>query len=266
MKEYIKNILDEYKNKDIVYRRYILKEYIQENILYIIYRLGFFERLIFEGGTALRLLFNLKRFSEDIDFSLSQESFDMEDFSKSVKYELESMNYDVEIKDSGEGAVKRIFFRFPELLYTYGLSNQKEQKLSVLVEIDKNPPEGGEIDTSIISKNYIFRVRHYSLSSLMAKKICAIITRDFEKGRDFYDLLWYISRNVEPDFNLLNNAIMQISEELPKLDKENWKSKLLDLLNEVNFEKIRDDVINFLEIQDETDMLNIETFKEILEK
>ena len=97
MKEYIKNILDEYKNKDIVYRRYILKEYIQENILYITYRLGFFESLIFEGGTALRFLFNLKRFSEDLDFSLSQESFDTENFSKSVKYELESMNYDVEI-------------------------------------------------------------------------------------------------------------------------------------------------------------------------
>jgi len=100
----------------------------------------------------------------------------------------------------------------------------------------------------------------------MAKKICAIIARDFEKGRDFYDLLWYLSRNVEPNFNLLNNSIMQISEELPKLDKENWESKLLDLLKEVNFEKIRDDVINLLEIQDEAEMLNIETFKEILEK
>lgn len=266
MKEYIKNILDDYKNKDIVYRRYILKEYIQENILYIIYRLGFFVNLIFEGGTALRFLFNMKRFSEDIDFSLSQESFDMENFSKSLKYELESMNYVVEIKNSGEGAIKRIFFRFPELLYPYGLSVQKEQKLSVLVEIDKKPPEGGEIDTSIISKNYIFRVRHYSLSSQMAKKICAIIARHFEKGRDFYDLLWYISRNVEPDFTLLNNAIMQISKEFPRLDKENWKSMLLDLLKDVNFEKIREDVINLLEIRNEVEMLNIETFEEILEK
>ncbi len=266
MKEYIKNILDVYRDRDIVYRRNILKEYIQENILYITYRLGLFDSLIFEGGTALKFLFNLKRFSEDLDFSLSEKSFEIGIFSKGVKYELESMNYEVEVKDSGGGAVKRIFFRFPGLLYLYRLSDQRDQKLSVLVEIDKNPPKGGEIDASIISRHYIFRVRHYSLPSLMAKKICAIIDRDFDKGRDFYDLLWYLSRHTDPNFTLLNNAIMQTKKEFPELSKENWKSKLLDLLKEVNFEKIRDDVSNFLEIRDEAKMLKIETFQEILER
>ncbi len=264
MKEYIKNILDEYHDRDVIYRRNILKEYIQENILYIIYRFGFFDSLIFEGGTALRFLFNLKRFSEDLDFSLSKETFKIGNFSEKIKYELEAMNYEVEIKDSEGGAVKRFFFRFPGLLYSYKLSNQREQKLSVSVEIDKNPPEGGDTAISIISRQYIFRVRHYSLSSLMAKKICAIIARKFDKSRDFYDLLWYLSRRIEPDLPLLNNALEQTEKDFPGLDEENWKSEVLIRLEEVSFKKIRDDIRNYLEIPDESEMLTFESFSDML--
>jgi len=264
MKEYIKNILDEYHDRDVIYRRNILKEYIQENILYIIYRLGFFDSLIFEGGTALRFLFNLKRFSEDLDFSLPKETFKIGNFSEKIKYELEAMNYEVGIKDSEGGAVKRFFFRFPGLLYSYKLSDQREQKLSVSVEIDQNPPEGGDTAISIISRQYIFRVRHYSLSSLMAKKICAIIARKFDKSRDFYDLLWYLSRGVEPDLPLLNNALEQTEKDFPDLDEENWKSEVLIRLEEVNFKKIRDDIRNYLEIPDESEMLTFESFCDML--
>lgn len=264
MKEYIKNVLNEHQDKDVIYRRNILKEYIQENILYIIYRLGFFDSLIFEGGTALRFLFDLKRFSEDLDFSLSKESFVLENFSEKVKYELESMIYDVEIKNSGGSAVKRFFFKFHGLLYPYGLSDQRSQKLSVLVEVDINPPEGGTTDVSIISKQYIFRVRHYSLPSLMAKKICAMIDRNFDKGRDFYDLLWYLARNVAPDLRLLNNALGQTEKDFPNLNKKNWKPEVLARLEEVDFKRVRDDVRNFLEIPDEAEMLAFETFKKLL--
>jgi len=264
MKEYINNILNKYSDRDVIYRRNILKEYLQENILYIIYRLGLFDKLIFEGGTALRFLFDLKRFSEDLDFSLSGESFEGANFSKRIKYELESMNYEVEVKNSGRGAVRRSSFKFSELLYLYGLSKEKSQKVSVLVEIDKNPPEGGQTDVSIISRQYIFRVRHYSLPSLMAKKICAIIARDFNKGRDFYDFLWYLSRNIEPNLTLLNNAIMQVKGDFPKLNEKNWKSELMVLLKDVDFERIRNDVSNFLEIREEAEMLEVQTFQDIL--
>lgn len=264
MKEYIKNILDEYRDRDVIYRRNILKEYIQENILYIIYRLGFFDSLIFEGGTALKFLFDLKRFSEDLDFSLSEESFVLEDFSEKVKYELESMIYDVEIKSSGGSTVKRIFFKFPGLLYSYGLTDQGGQKLSILVEVDINPPEGGSTNVSIITKQYIFRVRHYSLPSLMAKKICAIIDRNFDKGRDFYDLLWYLGRNVAPDLRLLNNALAQTDKDFPDLDEKNWKLEVLARMEKVDFKRIRDDVRNFLEIPDEAEMLSFVTFKQIM--
>jgi predicted nucleotidyltransferase component of viral defense system len=264
MKEYIKNILNKYSDRDVIYRRNILKEYLQENILYIIYRSGLLNELIFEGGTALRFLFDLKRFSEDLDFSLSGESFKVVNFSKRVKYELESMNYEVEVKNSGSGSVKRSSFRFPGLLHSYELSKEKSQKVSVLVEIDSNPPEGGQTEVSIISRQYIFRVRHYSLPSLMAKKISAIIARNFNKGRDFYDFLWYLSRNIKPDFELLNNAIRQIKRDFPKLKEKNWKSELMVLLEDVDFKRIRNDVSNFLENREESEMLEFQTFQDIL--
>ncbi len=264
MKEYLKNILNKYNDRDVIYRRNILKEYLQENILYIIYRLGLFDKLTFEGGTALRFLFDLKRFSEDLDFSLSGESFNGLDFSKRIKYELGSMNYEVEVKNSGSGAVRRSSFKFPELLYLYGLSKEKSQKVSVLVEIDNMPPEGGKTEVSIISRQYIFRVRHYSLPSLMAKKISAIIARNFNKGRDFYDLLWYLSRNIKPDFELLNNAIRQVKRAFPKLNEKNWKSELMVLLKDVDFKRIKNDVSNFLEIREEAGMLEFQTFQDIL--
>jgi len=266
MKEYIKRVLNKYDNRDVVYRRNILKEYLQENILYIIYRSGLFDKLIFEGGTALRFLFDLKRFSEDLDFSLSGKPLKDLNLSKKIKYELESMNYEVEVKNSGSGAVTRTLFKFPELLHSHGLSGEKDQKVSVLVEIDCNPPEGGKTDVSIVSRQYIFRVKHYSLPSLMAKKIGAIIARNFTKGRDFYDLLWYLSRNINPDFDLLNNAVRQTKRNFPKLNKKNWKSELLILLKDVDFKKIRNDVSNFLENREEAEMLEFQTFLDILER
>jgi len=266
MKEYIKGILDKYSNRDVVYRRNILKEYLQENILYIIYRTGLLGELIFEGGTALRFLFDLKRFSEDLDFSLSGKPLKDLDLSKKIKYDLESMNYEVEVKNSGSGAVTRTLFKFPELLHSHGLSGEKSQKVSVLVEIDCNPPEGGQTGVSIVSRQYIFRVRHYSLPSLMAKKISAIIARNFNKGRDFYDFLWYLSRNIKPDFKLLNTAIRQIKRDFPKLNEKNWKSELMDLLEDVDFKKIRNDVINFLENREEAKMLEFRTFQDILKR
>lgn len=264
MKEYIEQILEDYSNRDIIYRRNILKEYLQENILYIICRSGFSKNLIFEGGTALRFLFNIKRFSEDLDFSMPGTNLNIENFTRKLKRELELMNYKIEIKEKGEKTVKRIFFKFPGLLYSYKLSEQKEQKVSVLVEIDEHPPEGGKSETSIISKQYIFRIKHYSIPSLMAKKISAVFTRPFDKGRDYYDLLWFLRKEVEPDFELLNRAIKQVGEEYPVMDKNNWQTEILRKLKMVNFRKIRDGVRNFLEIRDEADMIQYKTFEELL--
>lgn len=264
MKEYIEKILEKFGHRDVIYRRNILKEYLQENILYIIYRGGFFRKLVFEGGTALRFLFDLKRFSEDLDFSLCDDSLTLDDFMDTIKGELELMNYAVEIKTTGKKAVKRTFFKFPGLLHSHGLSEQPGEKVSVLVEIDINPPEGGDSKVSIITRNYIFRVRHYSIFCLFAKKICAVFSRPFDRGRDYYDLMWFLGREVEPDFELLNSCLKQVDEDYPRMDKDNWKSEILKKLKGVDFNKIRADVRHFLEVPGEVEMLRYETFNEMI--
>ncbi len=265
MKTYIQNIIKKYEDKEMHLKIGAVKEYLQENILYIIYLKGFMEKLIFEGGTALRFLYGLKRFSEDIDFSTKIPLPNIDRVGEIISKELMDMGYKVEFSvKSLKSPVKKIFFKFPDILKDMHIPFQKGQKISVLLEIDTNPPMGGKTETTILNREYIFIIRHYTLSSLMAKKLHAVLFRKFIKGRDYYDLFWFLSRKVVPDFGLLNNAVRQTYSGYKEITKENWKNLLLVKLQTIDFEKIRKDILPFLEVPSETNLLTIKNFSSIL--
>ena len=75
--------------------------------------------------------------------------------------------------------------------------------------MDTNPPKGGRTAETPLNKTYIFSVRHFDLPSMLATKLHACFYRKYTKGRDFYDLVWYLGRKVFPNLELLNNAIQQ---------------------------------------------------------
>jgi len=248
-------------------KTYLVREDLQILILKILFDLGIFKNLAFVGGTALRIIFGLRRFSEDLDFSLIQRrGYNFSKFSKAIQYQLKKYGFNVDVKENEGKVVQTIMFKFKDILLNLGLSDIGSQKLSIGVEIDTYPPEGWKTDISLISKTFVFTVTHYDLASLYATKLHACFFRRYTKGRDFYDLVWYLGKRILPNFTLLNNAISQTEGKITIVTKENFNNFLLERLKKINFVKVKEDVERFLVDKGELKLLDEELIKQIIER
>jgi predicted nucleotidyltransferase component of viral defense system len=233
------------------------REFLQLLILKILYDRDYFKSLAFVGGTALRLLYGLRRFSEDLDFSVIREKgYDFGIFLEKIVYELGKAGLSLEIKKSTGENVQSAMLKFKDILFPLGLSHQKNQKLSIKLEVDSNPPKGWNTELSLVSKHFVFTVTHFDIPSLYATKLHACFFRKYIKGRDFYDLLWYLGRRFIPNFELLNNAIEQTELKRTNLNPENFNDFLKERLGTVDFVKVRKDVERFIEDKNELKLLD----------
>jgi predicted nucleotidyltransferase component of viral defense system len=243
------------------------REFLQILCLKIVHDKGHFKQMAFIGGTALRILHNLRRFSEDLDFSvIRKKGYNFLDIISELEYELKLYGLKVQTKSRTDKTVQSCFLKFSQLLNELKLSHLKEQKLSIRIEVDSNPPKGWRTQVSLINRTYIFPILHFDLASLYATKLHACFFRRFIKGRDFYDLLWYLGKRVKPNFALLNNAIRQTEGKDLKLDEKNFKVFLLKKLKGVDFSFVKKDVERFLEDKKDLDLLNYRLIKRSLEK
>lgn len=224
-----------------------LREYLQLLILKILDEKGYFRNIAFVGGTALRILYDLNRFSEDLDFSLiNKENYFFANIMKALKQELEKQNLTVSIAAKDHKTVASAFIKFDNLLFELGLSAHKSQKLSVKFDIDQNPPEGYNCEFNMINKEFLIGINQYDLPSLYAGKLHALLCRTYTKGRDYYDLLWYLARKTEPNYLLLENAIWQTEHKKMDLNKNKLKELLIERIGQTDFKKVSNDVEPFL--------------------
>ncbi|MCC7202351.1 MAG: nucleotidyl transferase AbiEii/AbiGii toxin family protein [Nitrospirae bacterium] len=238
-----------------------LREFLQILILKIIYDTGYFRNLSFVGGTALRILYGLRRFSEDLDFSLFEKShYNFRKFGNCLHQHLRNYGLEADCKMQQKNAVQNIEIRVTNMLLPLGLSSHKGEKLFVKLEIDSNPPEGAITEMSLVNRTYVFTVTHYDIPSLFATKIHACFFRGFVKGRDFYDLLWYLGKRVKPNFILLNNAIQQTHPERIPVMENNFKEFLENELSKIDFKKAQQDVARFLEDKHELKLIDRKIF------
>lgn len=245
----------------------LIREFLQILILKIMFDKNHFNYLSFQGGTALRILFNLRRFSEDLDFSLiNKKNYVYYNLISEIEKELKLFGFNIESKIKDEKTIQNAIFKFPQLLKELGLSNLSEQKLSVRLEIDTNPPKGWKNEISFVNNIYIFTINHFDLPSLFATKLHACFYRKYVKGRDFYDLIWYLSNNIEPNFILLNNAIKQTDKNPKQITKNNFKSFLLKRIEQIDFKLVKKDVERFLEDKNEIKLFDYKTVKNLIEK
>lgn len=243
----------------------LIREFLQILILKILSDNKDFNQIVFIGGTALRILYKLKRYSEDLDFYLySQKDYDFKKTLKKIQDQLEKLNFQVEFKYK-QGVVDSAMINFIGVLQELDLHQAKDQKLSIKLEIDTNPPQGGNIETTLVHEDFMFPVKHYDLSSLMAGKLHAVLCRKFEKGRDYYDLIWYLTQKIEPNLILLNNAIIQTEKQSLNLTSKNWKKTLLKKLQNLDFEIIKKDVQRFLMRPEEIDLISLQNFQKLLQ-
>ena len=227
-----------------------IREYLQAYILRILHTDSLFKNSAFLGGTALRFLYNLPRFSEDLDFSLLKaDSSSFLDSINKLKGELTLAGYDVSIKYSEENTVKYALIKFEELMHDLGLSPHKDQLLSIKIDIDTNPPLGAGFKPQIINKYFPLSFMFYDLSSLLAGKIHAVLCRNYTKGRDYFDLCWYLSRwkDCVPNIEFLVNALKQTDYQGQLPDNDNWRQILYKAVEDVDWKLIYKDVENFLE-------------------
>jgi predicted nucleotidyltransferase component of viral defense system len=242
-----------------------VREFLQLTTLKIIYDKGYFHNLAFVGGTALRALFNLKRFSEDLDFSvINKKKYNFMQIVSDVEREFKLYGLNIEVKTKQDKTVQNSFLKFGSLLKNLGLSNLEEQKLSIKLEVDLNPPKGWNIENTLVSNVYMINIVHYDLSSLYATKLHACFFRKYTKGRDFYDLFWYMGKRIKPNLELLNNAIKQTEGYEPHLTEDNLNEFMLAKLRKIDFEKVRNDAERFLEDKGELKLLQFEVIKNTL--
>jgi len=228
-----------------------MREYLQAYTLRIMYDNGVFRSTAFLGGTALRFLYELPRFSEDLDFSLVEKNGN-QDFSaivKKIKDEFVSMGYNIFVSANDKNTVQNAFFKFEGLMYEVGISPLKTQRFSIKIEIDTNPPAGAGLKKDIVNKYFPIGFLSYDLPSLFAGKLHAILCRKYTKGRDLFDLGWYLSKwkGLSPNLALLKNALAQTGWKDGFPDENNWREYIYKAVEKMQWEKVNNDIRNFLE-------------------
>lgn len=231
--------------------RNVTREYLQARILGALQRCGAMIPLAFHGGTALRFLYASPRYSEDLDFALERapELYDFRACLRAARAELQAEGYAVTLKVSDHKTVHGAFVRFPGLPYELGLSPDQGEALAVKIKVDTNPPAGAGIATTVIRRHVILQLQHHDGASLFAGKLHALLQRPYTKGRDLYDLLWYLSDPdwPPPNLALLNNALEQTGWTGPHLAGDNWRPVLRDRLQGLDWHRVVGDVGPLLE-------------------
>jgi predicted nucleotidyltransferase component of viral defense system len=228
-------------------RRNRAREYVQLYLLRLLHEGAATTQLCFVGGTALRVLHALPRFSEDLDFSLAEgvKGFAAQDLFARLARDLERSGYDVTLKPRHDRAVANAFFRFAALPRELGWTTDPRAALSVKVEIDCNPPTGARSETTLIQRFFPIALRHHDLPSLFAGKLHALITRPYAKGRDWFDLVWYLTekRGLAPNVKLLQSALEQTGHAAVT----DWRDAVRRRLRTVAWREVLADLRPFVE-------------------
>jgi len=248
--------------------RNVMREYLQARILGALQRAGAMIPLAFHGGTALRFLYASSRYSEDLNFALEREKrlYDFRRYLRAIQTEFVAEGYTVTFKVSDKKVVHSAFVRFAGLLHELGLSPHRTETLAVKIEVETNPPAGAVLTTSLVRRHVTLHLQHHDRASLLAGKLHAFLQRSYLKGRDLYDLLWYLSDPdwPAPNLTLLNNALQQTGWTGESLNENNWRAAVRKRLESVDWQPAMNDVRPFLEPGVDPNLLTRENLLQLL--
>lgn len=248
MKDHLRQLV---RGSDAGVGRNVTREYLQARILEGLQRAGAMSPLALHGGTALRFLYRLPRYSEALDFALEgpPESYDPERWLTSITRQFRREGYDAVASLRRTRHVHAAWFRFRGLPHELGLSSHRDEVLRVKLEVDTRPPAGAVTRTRLVRRHVSVRIHHHDRATLPAGKLHAILHRPWTKGRDIYDLVWYLSDPEwpAPNLRLLNAARRQTEPMAAKLTERTWREAVATRLEEVEWKAVEADVRPFLE-------------------
>ncbi|MFA6434512.1 MAG: nucleotidyl transferase AbiEii/AbiGii toxin family protein [Elusimicrobiales bacterium] len=240
-----------------------LREILQETALLGLWRGKFFERAAFYGGTALRVLYGLDRFSEDMDFSLLKPDpdFRLEPYCGFIKDELRAFGFTAEmaVKQKAPGGhIKSAFLKANTLeqLLVIGMEGDREMPLTkIKIEIDADPPPRFKTEARLLLNPVPFNVKAFAPSSMFAGKMHALLCRGWKtrvKGRDWYDFVWFVGRRTPVDLRHLEQRMRQSGDwiEDGPLTEEALRDLLRRHIESVDVAQAKDDVSRFLTVPD----------------
>lgn len=256
-----------------------LREITQEVALAALARTDFFKYAAFHGGTCLRILYGLNRFSEDLDFTLKQpdNGFQVESYISNLAVEFKAFGFELEVIDRSEAElpVKKVFLKDNSIGKVLKLkhlkSDRSEKKIKIKLEIDTNPPDHAGYESKMVDFPFIFSLTALDRSGLFAGKIHALLSRIYVKGRDWYDFLWYLRNKDFINLKYLSSALDQQGPwQGQKLTvDQNWVVEALtEKIKNLDWDNAIKDVLKFikpLEVKS-VELWNKELFLAQLEK
>lgn len=259
MIEIIQQKLDSCHASNPVEEEQATKEIMQEIALYGLWRAGFFEVAAFQGGTSLRILHHLPRFSEDLDFMLQMPDpeFDWSPYLSRLLECFEEYGLQSEAlpKGSMDRAVRTAVLKNSSFVSQLNLQfyrGHADRKIAIKLEVDANPPVGSGFDYTYLDFPTDFEVCHQNLPSNFALKIHALLCRPYLKGRDWYDFNWYIRQDVSPNVPHLQNALIQYGSWKGQEDlviDEGWvRDELQKKIDGIEWAEAAADVAPFLKL------------------
>ncbi|MFY7668101.1 MAG: nucleotidyl transferase AbiEii/AbiGii toxin family protein [Crocinitomicaceae bacterium] len=259
-----------------------MREIMQEIALAALSRTDFYKKAAFYGGTALRIFHGLDRYSEDLDFSLleTDPKFSLTPYFSAITDEFEALGIRVSIREKDKRIKTQIDSAFlksetiwqelvlEDIVKQHGISSNKSIKIKI--EIDRVPPLGFETEEKLLVRPFSFYVNCFSLPSLFAGKLHALLFRKWKnrvKGRDWYDMEWYIRKGVPlniPHFLLRAKETKDWNEET--INKEQVLELLKEKIHSVSFDSVKDDVRKFIRNDEQLAIWNTDYFNDLIQK
>lgn len=228
--QYIRSFFPSFIAQNPVFDKQMLKEYLQLLILNHLSESEYASRVAFIGGTNLRLIRHIDRFSEDLDFDCHLLSeVDFMALTDDIVVFLQKHGLRVETRDRKNDrltAYRRNLY-FPQLLFDLQMSGHRDERFLIKIEAQDQGIAYLPQTCIVTGCGFVFPIQTPPDGVLCAMKISALLSR--QKGRDFYDTMFLLGQGLEPDYQFL-------SERCGMADKESVRQAMLDVAKETNLE------------------------------
>ena len=281
MHEAIRQMLEKYDCRRLEDYVQALREILQEIALLGLWRSKFFERAAFYGGTSLRILHGLDRFSEDMDFSLlsSKKNFNLGRYGDALQREMRAYGFDVWTETKSKrttSAIQSAFLKANTLKQLLIIEAGEEivrelpkgQQVKIKVEVDTDPPGGFETEIAYLLQPIPFSVRVYTLPDLFAGKMHALLCRKWKqrvKGRDWYDLIWYVTHHPTLHLSHLEQRLRQ-SGNRDVITPQVFRKDLHDAIDALDVDQAKRDIEPFVKNPETLDVWSRTFFHTLVDR
>jgi len=280
----IQRMLERYSRDTIEQNVAALREILQQLALLGLWRSKFFERAAFYGGTALRILYGLDRYSEDLDFSLlaSDRDFSLGKYGSALERELAGFGFEVSfepVQKNRESAIESAFLKTNTLKQMLLIESDRKllgglqsgQKLKIRLEVDVDPPGGFETESKSVLQPVPFAVRTYTLPDLFAGKMHALLCRRWRnrvKGRDWYDFVWYVANYPRLHLSHLEQRMRQSGDYTSEasLGADVFRTMLRDAVERLDVEHAREEVLPFVMDRRSVEIWSADFFNSLIDR